>query len=139
MRLCCWTLAALVAIVWAPSGYAQTSGSTRRTVIVTENAPIFLYPDSRRVPLQIAKEGSRISVLDTEGDWYRVEFRDPSVGLRVGYIEKKFVTLSVPEPASHTPADQSSSKPVTQSEVASSPAIVRQPREAPQTPGVSGP
>lgn len=63
-----------------------------RTVTVRTAAPIFLYPDTNRQPLIVAKQGSVLRFLGEEGDWYNIEFRDPVLGPRVGYIQKSNVT-----------------------------------------------
>jgi len=76
---------------------AQENASPRRKAIVAAAAPIYLLPDANRTPLRVAPEGSWLNVLDTAGEWYHVEFNDPQIGPRVGYVQAKFVTLSQPE------------------------------------------
>lgn len=78
-----------------------------RSVIVVAAAPIFVLPDQSRVPLRVAKEGTTLKVLGIDGEWFNVEFQDPEVGRRVGYIQQKYLQnagldlqpmdLSVPE------------------------------------------
>jgi hypothetical protein len=59
-------------------------------------APVLAKPDAAMVPLRMAKEGSVLTVLATEGAWFRVEFQDPQYGRRVGYIEKQHVSVMAP-------------------------------------------
>lgn len=65
--------------------------------IVTQNAPIFLVPDAGRTPLRTAAVATRLRVLEERGEWLRVEFHDPQLGKRVGFVESKYVQFSRPE------------------------------------------
>ena len=86
-------LAALVS-----PGQASAQGATR-VVVSSTAAPVFVLPDSARVPLRTAKEGSVLTVIAAEDGWYRVEFQDQQWGRRVGYIEKRHVrVIAAPTP-----------------------------------------
>lgn len=63
-------------------------------IVVNEAAPVFVRPDARMTPLRVAKEGSALNAIATDGEWYQVEFQDPQFGRRVGYIEKRHVSVS---------------------------------------------
>lgn len=65
---------------------------------VTAAAPIYLLPDSARIPLRTAAVNTRLRVLEEAPEgWVKVEFRDPRFGNRVGYIEARFIRLHRPE------------------------------------------
>lgn len=81
---------------------AATAQENHATVI--EAAPIYLTPDATRTPLRTAAVHTDLRVLAEEGDWLRVEFRDPQFGPRVGYVERRKVRVYRTEPR---PADLS--------------------------------
>jgi hypothetical protein len=60
-------------------------------VVVAAAGPIFVGPDEQRTPSRIAAKGSVLRVPGVDGGWYNVEFEDPQIGLRVGYIEAQYV------------------------------------------------
>ena len=78
--------------------------SAQGTAIVRQPAPIYLYPDSSRIPLRTASEGTTLRVLSTQGDWLQVEFNDPQFGPRVGWVRRGLVAVNTPET---TPMDLS--------------------------------
>jgi hypothetical protein len=85
---------------------AQSLGSQIPSrIVVNESAPIFVSPDAGLTPLRVAKEGSALNVIATEGNWYRVEFQDPQFGRRVGYLEKRHVTALAPPRREEAPLD----------------------------------
>jgi opacity protein-like surface antigen len=59
--------------------------------VVAERAPVFLLPDTRRTPLRTLEPGTVLRILESTGDWLRVEFPDRQFGPRRGYIERKYV------------------------------------------------
>ena len=69
--------------------------SATRVVVSVPAAPVFAKPDRTMAPLRLAKEGSVLNVVVAEGEWYRVEFDDPQFGRRVGYIEKRHVSVQL--------------------------------------------
>lgn len=70
-----------------------TTSGAGTTAIVTQTAPIFLAPDASRQPLRVAREGSRLRVIDQDNGWLTVQFQDPQFGLRTGYIESRYVRV----------------------------------------------
>ena len=61
--------------------------------VILETAPVFLLPDSTRTPLRMLPPGTPVTVLEQNETWIRVQFYDPQLGLRFGYIERKFVRI----------------------------------------------
>jgi hypothetical protein len=61
--------------------------------VLTASAPVFLRPDTTMTPLRQLATGTRVRVLETRGDWVRVEFEDRQYGRRTGYIQKMFVRV----------------------------------------------
>ena len=85
----------LMLAVLATPEQASAQGATRVVVSATA-APVLVKPDPAMVPLRMAKEGSVLTVIAAEDAWYRVEFQDPQYGRRVGYIEKRHVSVMAP-------------------------------------------
>lgn len=54
--------------------------------IVESSAPIFLRPDPTLEPLAIAPVALRVLVLEHNDTWAKVDFPDPRLGRRVGWI-----------------------------------------------------
>jgi hypothetical protein len=82
---------------------AQTSNAqaSLQRASVTTDAPLFVRPDANLTPLRVARAGTVINVLSSEGDWYQVEFQDPQYGRRVGFIHKsqaRLMAAPLPEP-----------------------------------------
>lgn len=75
------------------------------TALALEPAPIFLLPDASRQPLRVAREGSRLRVVSSSGEWVTVQFQDPQFGLRTGSIQRRFVRID--QPADMQPMDLS--------------------------------
>ena len=44
-----------------------------------------MKPDAAMSPLRVAKEGSVLNVIASEGEWYQIEFQDPRGTNRVLY------------------------------------------------------
>jgi hypothetical protein len=87
--------AVVIAFLVATPGIAQS----RQTVIITTAASVFVSPTDNQAPLRIAKEGSTLLLLDSDGEWYHVEFNDPDLGRRTGYVQRKFARMErEPEP-----------------------------------------
>jgi hypothetical protein len=68
-----------------------------RTAVVMEDAPIYVLPDTTRVPLRVVAVNTLLRVVEDAGEWYRVEFQDPQYGIRTGYIQAKQVRVERPE------------------------------------------
>jgi hypothetical protein len=58
------------------------------TVVV---APVRLYPDPNRTPLATLSPGTRVQILEQQGDWLRISFRDRALGDRVGFVRAEHV------------------------------------------------
>ena len=90
-------LALFLLCVPAASGAQETSTLTASgagtTAVVTQSAPIFLAPDATRQPLRVAREGSRLRVIEQGNGWFTVQFQDPQFGLRTGYVESRYVRV----------------------------------------------
>ena len=78
------------------------------TGMVTTNAPVFLFPDAARTPLTTLTKGTTVRVIQRQGDWYRIEFRDAQFGNRIGYIRAESLTL---QPAATQPSPSQSKTP----------------------------
>ena len=74
----------------------NTNAYAQATAVVREAAPIYIHPDSARVPLRTASEGTTLRIVKTEGEWLQVEFNDPQYGPRVGWIRRELVTVNPP-------------------------------------------
>jgi hypothetical protein len=71
---------------------------------VTESAPIVLTPEPNRTPLRVAARGSVLMLLKEDGDWCQVQFQDPDLGLRTGWVQRRFVQV---QPEALQPRDLS--------------------------------
>jgi hypothetical protein len=79
-------------------------------LLVTTDAPIFLLPDERRVPLYLAKSGTELGMRDKLNDeWYEVDFRGAAYGDRVGFVQAKNVRRLATE--AHRVPPRASSRP----------------------------
>ena len=58
--------------------------------VITDAAPVFLYPDAQRTPLRTLPAGTSVRILEETSEWVRIEFSD-SFGNRIGYVQRKFV------------------------------------------------
>lgn len=88
-------LSLLGAPVAASAQETTTLGTTGAgtTAVVVQAAPIFLAPDATRQPLRVAREGSRLRVIESANGWLTVQFQDPQFGLRTGYVEGRYVRV----------------------------------------------
>jgi hypothetical protein len=78
--------------------------STHGNAVITATAPVLLTPDEHRQPLVVAKEGSVVRRLATQGSWYQVEFDDPVYGRRTGYVQAAFVKIGRPPTDASAPS-----------------------------------
>jgi hypothetical protein len=76
-----WAVGLVLGI--AAAAHAQPMGGTG---VLVNTAPMYLFPDATRTPLATIAAGTPVRLLAREGDWYRVEYRDPYLGNRTGYI-----------------------------------------------------
>lgn len=70
----------------------------QQLVTVIAVAPIYVQPRVLPTPLRVASVGTVLRVIGEEGDWYQIEFQDPQLGRRVGYVEKRLVRAPLPAP-----------------------------------------
>src|SRR5262245_17546415 len=89
-----WTAAlSLLALLFFAAGMAWAE-TQQRTATVTATAPVFGSPNANQSPLRVAREGSALLPIDTSPEWTQVEFQDPDLGRRVGYVQTKYVRIS---------------------------------------------
>lgn len=72
----------------------STTASAQQFLTVTTNAPVYAAAQETPTPLRVAAVGSRLRVLSTEGDWVHVEYNDPELGRRVGWVLRHYVSLT---------------------------------------------
>jgi hypothetical protein len=95
----------------------STTASAQQFATVTTNAPIYADAQEAPTPLRVAAVGTRLRVLSTVGDWIQVEYNDPQLGRRAGWVLRHYVSLtsqdlrpmdlSVPKAPPGPPLDQS--------------------------------
>jgi hypothetical protein len=79
-------------VVSLPSGaLAQAQFPAHGTVMSA--APVFLFPDANRVPLATLRDGCLLRIVGAEGEWYRVEFEQDSLGRRTGFVSRTAVRV----------------------------------------------
>ena len=87
---------------------AATAFAQNATAVATINTPVYIAPDPSRTPLRTAAQGTVFTVVAEEGEWTKVQFKDPQWGVRVGYVQTKALRFSRPDLApmdlSTTPA-----------------------------------
>ena len=71
----------------------STTASAQEFATVTTNAPIYAAAQETPTPLRVAAVGSRLRVISTEQDWVQVEYNDPVLGRRVGWVLRHYVSL----------------------------------------------
>jgi hypothetical protein len=91
-----------------------TTAGAQQFATVTTNAPIYAAAQETPTPRRVAAVGTRLLVLSTDRDWVQVEYNDPQLGRRVGWVQRHFISLtsndlrpmdlSVPEAQSAVPA-----------------------------------
>jgi len=55
---------------------------------------VFATANENLAPLRVAREGSLLLLIDTNAEWTHVEFQDPELGRRTGYVQTKFVRFN---------------------------------------------
>ena len=71
----------------------STTAGAQEFATVTTNAPIYAAAQETPTPLRVAAVGSRLRVLSTEQDWVQVEYNDPVLGRRVGWVLRHYISL----------------------------------------------
>jgi hypothetical protein len=74
------------------------AAAAQSTAMVVSKAPIYVTrsPAPNLAPLRVAAVGTLLRVLGEQDDWVQVEFEDPRWGPRVGWVQKRHVTISDP-------------------------------------------
>jgi hypothetical protein len=91
----CFALALCVSV----PALAQTSATTvaaRATAVVLADAPIYVSVPPGPTPLRTAAVGTTLNVFGEQNEWLLVEFNDPQLGPRRGYVQKKLVRVENP-------------------------------------------
>jgi hypothetical protein len=98
MKHCIAFVVACVLSTSLASAQIPVNAERRITATVTTNGPIYLSapPSPGIPPLRTAAPGTLLRVLGEKDDWLQVEFNDPQYGQRLGWIQKKFVTVDDP-------------------------------------------
>ena len=92
-------IAAAVCVMSGLIALAQEPSST-----LVMDAPIFLLPTTSGSPLRWLRGGTVVEIIDGKAQWLQVRFRDPRFGLRIAFVESRFVR---PSGASLVPMDLS--------------------------------
>lgn len=106
-------LPALTLLVLFLAGPAHAQSGN--TATATANTPVYIAPDTSRTPLRVAAQGTVFTVVSEEGEWTKVQFKDPQWGVRVGYVATSSLRFSRPD---LEPMDLSNTPAVTQPGVA---------------------
>jgi len=72
----------------------STTASAQEFATVTTNAPIYAAAQETPTPLRVAAVGSRLRVISREQDWVQVEYNDPQLGRRVGWVLRHYISLT---------------------------------------------
>ena len=72
----------------------STPANAQQFATVTTNAPIYAAAEETPTPLRVAAVGSRLRVLSAVGDWVQVEYTDPQLGRRVGWVLRHYISLT---------------------------------------------
>jgi hypothetical protein len=75
----------------------QATRSQPVLATVTATAPIYIGPKPTPIPLRTAAVGTRLEVLDDQGEWVQVRFGDPVLGPRVGWVQSTLIRIERPE------------------------------------------
>ncbi len=88
-------LPALTSLVLLLAGPAHAQSGN--TATATANTPVYIAPDTSRTPLRVAAQGTVFTVVSEEGEWTKVQFKDPQWGVRVGYVATSSLRFSRPD------------------------------------------
>jgi hypothetical protein len=87
----------LIALALVLTGTAGASAQDSATAVAVANTPIYIAPDASRTPLRVAAQGTVFTVVAEEGEWTRVQFKDPQWGVRVGYVATSMLRVRRPD------------------------------------------
>ena len=85
-------MAALIALL-ALLGTPAASLAQEKTALVVTPAPIYLLPDTTRIPLRILESRSTVVVRKQLGEWVQAEFQDRQFGFTTGYVQAKHLVI----------------------------------------------
>ena len=113
-------------LLLAGSVFAQD----RPTASAIADTPVFIAPDSSRTPLRVAARGTVFTVIAEEGEWTRVQFKDPQWGVRVGYVATSALRIWRPElePMDLSVTEEKELRPTAKPGAARTPAATPGPR-----------
>ena len=72
----------------------SADAEAQQFAIVTTNAPIYATAQETPTPLRVAAVGTRLRVVSKDGDWAQVEYNDPQLGRRTGWVLLHYISLS---------------------------------------------
>jgi uncharacterized protein YraI len=72
----------------------SADAAAQQFATVTTNAPIYASARETPTPLRVAAVGTRLRVVSREGDWVEVEYNDPQLGRRMGWVLLHYISLS---------------------------------------------
>ncbi len=81
-----------VAAASGPDSVGQGQEPGGHVAVEVDSTPCFVLPDAKRQPLTTFARGTVLTVISAQGDWIQIEFQDPWLGRRVGYVERKRVS-----------------------------------------------
>ena len=108
----------------------SSAASAQQVATVTTNAPIYATAQETPTPLRVAAVGTRLRVLSTDRDWVQVEYNDPQLGRRVGWVLLHYVSLT---------SDDLRPMDLSVPEARPAPPALEQPTAAPTAPATSIP
>jgi hypothetical protein len=67
------------------------ASAQQNAAVVTANAPIYADAKVSDSPLRVAAPGTVLKVIKRSDEWFQVEFNDPELGRRVGWVQRSFL------------------------------------------------
>jgi hypothetical protein len=72
----------------------STAAAAQQFATVTTNAPIYADAQETPTPLRVAAVGTRLRVLSTQEYWVQIEYNDPQLGRRIGWVMRHYISLT---------------------------------------------
>ena len=98
-RLLAMALIACTLIALLPATPLGTALADETGKVTASSLNIRKTPSTEAEKLRSVKKGTKLTILESDGDWYKV-----SVGKVVGYVAKKYVTIDGDAPAAAKPS-----------------------------------
>ena len=92
MRLVALTSFVTVTIL----GFLSAPALAQQSATVTQAAPIYGEALVSATPLRTAAVGTKLRVVQDAGEWLQVDFNDPQLGLRRGWVKHTSVRVADP-------------------------------------------